>query len=164
MQDSGYRSSNSASPIENRGLRPIRPENSSTNNWLTAARLLLRRFKSMTASSGIDSSLRKFFWQNPIERLPLYSIRIGNPWVRQIMSRESYMRQAPFSRSGQGPKLLVFLAFCRMWSTTSRGNSFNAMAREIASMGKTERWIRQQLPAHPLSQEMCSAYRFWIRQ
>ncbi len=153
-----YRSSNSASPIENRGLKRIEPENSFTNNWLTVARLWLRRFRSMTASSGMGSSSRKFFRQNPIERWPRYSFRIGKPWVRQIMNREAYMRHAPSSRRGQGPKLFTCLAFCRMWPTTSRERSFKAMAREIASIGKTERCMRQQLPAHPFSQAICSGY------
>jgi len=68
-------------------------------NWLKAARLLLRQSGSMTTSSGMGSNLRKFFWQNPINRLPLYSIRIGKPWVRQIM-----ITNPPYT-SGRIPKI-----------------------------------------------------------
>ena len=150
--------------MDNLGLKPILPENSFTNDWLMTARLLLSRPRSRTASSGMGSSLRKFFRQNPIVRLPLYSIPIGKPWVRQIMSREGYMRHPPFSRSGQGPKPFACPAFCRIWRTISRDSFFKAMASETASMGKTERWIRQQLPAHPFSQAICPAYPSWIRR
>ena len=159
-----YRSSNSASPMESRGLEPIWSEYSLTNNWLTATSRRFRPSKSMTASSGMGFNLRKFFRQNPMVLLPLYSVRIGKPWVRQIMSLEAYMRQAPSSRSGQGPKLLASLAFCRMWRTVSRFSFFRAMASETASIGKTEKWIRQQLPAHPFSQAICPAYPAWIRR